>query len=108
MARPKQIVTRDIEVRIRFTSLEKKALELMAEKVGLSVSEYMRRAAFNREVKLRFTAQELILYKELHLFRNHFAAIANLVKSKGGSAELIKAIIQLKEQMETHLKKFEL
>ncbi len=105
MARPKQIVNRDVQVRIRFTPLEKKAVELMAEKVGLSLSEYIRRAAFNREMKMRFTTEELVLYKQLHVFRNNFAAIANLVKSKGGSIELMTAITQLNEQMETHLKK---
>jgi len=106
MARPKQLVTRDVEVRVRFTALEKKAVELMAEKVGLSLSEYIRRSAFNREVKMRFTPEELTLYKQLHIFRNNFAAIANLVKSKAGSIELLTAIIQLKEEMEQHLSKF--
>ncbi|MDO1451523.1 hypothetical protein Q0590_34945 [Rhodocytophaga aerolata] len=107
MARPKQVITRDVEVRVRFTPLEKKAVALMAEKVGLSLSEYIRQAAFNREMKMRFTTEELNLYKQLHIFRNNFAAIANLVKSRTESTELLIAIIQLKEEMEAHLKKFQ-
>ncbi len=107
MARPKQIVTRDIQVRVRFTPLEKKAVELMAERVGLSLSDYIRKAAFNQDIKTRFTPQELALYKELHSFRNNFAAISNILKGKGGSTDLITAITQLKDEMEAHLKKFE-
>jgi len=107
MARPKQLVNRDTEVRIRFTALEKKSLELIAQKTGLSVSAYLRRAAFNQSVQLRFTAEELALYKELHQFRNGLAVIGNLVKMHKGSDELLAAITQLKNQLASHLQKFE-
>jgi hypothetical protein len=106
MARPKEIVTRSKVVPLRVTALEKEALTLMASKAGLSTSDYIRRAAFNQKVNLRFSAEELVLYKELHQFRNHFASIANLVKAHRGSAELLAAITGLKEKMEFHLSKF--
>lgn len=108
MARPKQLVTRAEEVRVRVSALEKKALGLMAEKAGLSVSDYVRRAAFNQQMNVRFSPEELALYKQLHQFRNNFAAIANLIKAKSGTATLIAEIQTLKEQMEAHLKKFDI
>ena len=107
MARPKQIVTRDKTIPVRLSALEKEALELMAEKVGLSVSEYLRRSAFNQPVSVRFSAEELTLYKELHHFRSGLASIANLVRMHKGSAELLAAVTQLKDQLATHLQKFE-
>lgn len=107
MARPKLIATRDKTVPVRLSGLEKEALTIMAEKVGLTVSEYLRRSAFNQSVHLRFSEAELTLYKDLHQFRNQFAWISSLVKRNSGSAELLQGITQLKEAMEAHLQKFE-
>ena len=107
MARPKQLVTRDKTVPVRLSALEKEALELMASKTGLSVSEYLRRSAFNQSVSLRFSEEELALYKQLHEFRTHFLRISNLVKLHQGGAVLLQAIDRLREKMEAHLQKFE-
>jgi hypothetical protein len=107
MARPKQLFTRAEEVRVRVSALEKKALAIMADQAGLSVSDYVRRAAFNQQMNVRFSPEELTLYKQLHNFRNNFAAITNLLKGKQGPTALIAEIQTLKEQMEAHLKKFE-
>ncbi|MCG6191544.1 plasmid mobilization protein [Maribellus maritimus] len=99
--------TQYISFRVSYT--EKKAIILAARAVNLSTSEFARRAALNMKVTLRFSSEELEIYKNLHTYHRNFKAIGNLVKSdyfkKNDTILLeLEEVISL---IKAHLEKFE-
>lgn len=66
-------------IEIRVSYLERSAIELNAEKAGLSVSEYVRDCSLHRVIQARRTSQELQAYQNLSNFRTNFARISNLL-----------------------------
>lgn len=99
--RPPSTAPRTARLALRLYTLEKKAIELAAAKSGMKISAYLREAALGKNIKPRFSQDELELRKILVEYRNNFARISNLVKHKKDFTlplqELIKAIdLQLK------------
>lgn len=105
MPRPEQIVKRSTEIRFRVTPLEKKVIQITADKTGLTVSDYVRKAAMNKTVRVRFSDEELEAYKTLQEYHKHFSRIANLIKGK--DPHLITEIENTQKLIYEHLKKFE-
>lgn len=96
-------------ISFRVSYIEKKAIAMAAETANLSTSEFARRTALNKKVTLRFTEEELEIYKNLHTYHRNFKLISNLIKSpnyqknKMVMQELEEVISLIRE----HLKKFE-
>lgn len=59
------VCTRYISFRV--SNIEKQAIALAAKECGLSISEFSRRAALNMKVTLRFSLEEMKVYKNFML-----------------------------------------
>jgi len=107
MARPKEIVKKDSKIAVRCTALEKKVIEIMADETGLTTSDYIRKCAMNKVVKIRFSSEELEHFRTLQKFHNNFRSIGNLIKgTKGINEETLKEIKQVREEISEQLKRF--
>ena len=105
MPRPKKIVKRDEEIKFRVSPLEKKVIHLTAERAGLNVSDFVRKSALNKTVRVRFTEEELEAYRALQNYYDYFRRITNLIKS-GNNAETLKAIKETQVLIHEHLIRF--
>ncbi|MEM7055783.1 MAG: hypothetical protein AAF392_02785 [Bacteroidota bacterium] len=101
--RPKSSASRNERLTFRVYSLEKKAIELAADKSALRVSDYIRRACLGKTLKPRLTEEELALYRLLIEYRNNFSRISNLMKERH---DFTKELQRLINNLDTHLKKF--
>lgn len=107
MARPEKLVKRITEIKFRATPIEKKVIQLIAEKTGLSVSDFIRKSAMNKTIHRKFTDEELNAYEDLHTFYHNFRRISNLIKaSKEVRPELLCEIKETQSLIYNHLKKF--
>ena len=82
---------------------------MAAKETGLSTSEFARRAALNMKVTLRFSPEEMEVYKNLHVFHRNFKAISNLVKSDyfRKNDTILLELEEMIKQIKAHLEKFE-
>ena len=101
--RKKSSATRDSRLVVRVYYLEKRAIELAAEKSGLTFSEYLRRAALNQPIYYRLTKDELRLYKLLIEYRNNFKRIRNLIRDRQDFTPALQEVI---DAINHQLKKF--
>jgi hypothetical protein len=101
--RPKSAAHRTSRLVFRVYSLEKKAIELAAEKSGLSMSDYIRRCCLGQTVRHRLNQEEFDIYRLLVEYRNNFSRIRNLVKGREDITNELKNVIQT---IDEHLKKF--
>jgi len=105
MPRPTQIVKRSSEIKFRVSALEKKVIQMTADQTGLSVSDFVRKSALNKTVRIRFTEEELIAYKTLQDYYDYFRRISNLIKNNNQD-EVIKAIKETQQLIKEQLTKF--
>jgi hypothetical protein len=103
--RPKSPALRNNRLVFRVYSLEKKAIELAAEKSGLGVSDYIRRSCLNQTIAARLSPEEQEIYRLLVEYRNNFSRIGSLVKDKQDITADLKQVIA---SIDKHLKKFTL
>ncbi len=96
-------------ISFRISNIEKKAITMAAKETGLSTSEFARRAALNMKVTLRFSPEEMEVYKNLHVFHRNFKAISNLVKSDyfRKNDTILLELEEMIKQIKAHLEKFE-
>lgn len=96
-------------ISFRVSNIEKQAIAMAAKECGISTSEFARRAAMNMKVTLRFSPEELEVYKNLHTYHRNFTAISNLIKSKyfKKNDTILLELQQVIEQIKNHLGKFE-
>ena len=96
-------------ISFRVSNIEKKAITMAAKETGLSTSEFARRAALNMKVTLRFSPEEMEVYKNLHVFHRNFKAISNLVKSDyfRKNDTILLELEEMIKQIKAHLEKFE-
>ena len=96
-------------ISFRVSNIEKKAITMAAKETGLSTSEFARRAALNMKVTLRFSPEEMEVYKNLHIFHRNFKAISNLVKSDyfRKNDTILLELEEMIKQLKAHLEKFE-
>jgi hypothetical protein len=103
--RPKSPSHRNARLVFRLYSLEKKAIELAAEKTGLSLSDYIRRCCLEKTIHPRLSKEELDLYRLLVEYRNNFSRISNLIKEREDFTAALREVIS---SIDEHLKKFTL
>lgn len=82
---------------------------MAAKETGLSTSEFARRAALNMKVTLRFSPEEMEVYKNLHVYHRNFKAISNLVKSDyfRKNDTILLELEEMIKLIKSHLEKFE-
>jgi len=101
--RPKSIAHRNARLVFRVYHLEKKAIELAADKSGLAVSDYIRRCSLGQTIRARLSAEEADLYRLLVEYRNNFTRISNLLKEREDITSELKEVIK---NIDKNLKKF--
>lgn len=92
-------------VKFRCSIYEKKLLNIKASSSGLSLSEYIRRAVFEKEITERFKEEHIEIYKMLIKYHNNFKSIGNMYRKR--NPKLTKAIYELADEIKAHLKKFQ-
>ena len=91
-------------IKFRCSLYEKKLLRNRAKRAGISLSEYCRRTAFDRNVIERLTSNQIAHYSMLVQYKNHFSRISNMFKKK--NPKLAEEVAQLAEQIRTHVYHF--
>ncbi|MGJ8548386.1 mobilization protein MbpA [Winogradskyella wichelsiae] len=92
-------------VKFRCSVYEKKLLSIKAAASGLSLSEYIRRAVFEKEIKERFKEEHIEIYKMLIKYHNNFKAIGNMYRKR--NPKLTEAVYELANEIKAHLKKIQ-
>ena len=92
-------------VKFRCSVYEKKLLNVKAKRSGLTLSEYIRRTIFEKEIKERFSEEQIQLYKMLLKYHNNFKSIGNMYRKR--NPKLTEAIYELADEIKVHLKKFQ-
>ena len=92
-------------VKFRCSLYEKKLLKVKATRSGLTLSEYIRRSLFEKEITERFTEEHIELYKMLIKYHNNFKSIGNMYKKR--NPKLTETVYDLANEIKAHLKKFQ-
>ncbi|MHB1105411.1 MAG: mobilization protein MbpA [Lutibacter sp.] len=92
-------------IKFRCSIYEKKLLNIKAKRSGLSLSEYIRRSLFDKEITERFTEEHIQLYKMLIKYHNNFKSIGNMFKKR--NPKLTQEVHDLANEIKAHLKKFQ-
>ncbi len=92
-------------VKFRCSVYEKKLLKVKALRSGLTLSEYIRRSLFEKEITERFTDEHIELYKMLIKYHNNFKSIGNLYRKR--NPKLTETVYDLANEIKAHLKKFQ-
>jgi len=110
MPRKKQIITRSEYISFRVSNIEKKVIELTAKDAGLNSSTFVRRAALNKKVVVRFTPEELQIYNDLQAYHRNFKLIGNLIRGNSfdKKARIQEELFIVMDLIKKHLKFFEI
>lgn len=92
-------------IKFRVSKIEKKIIEKKSERAGLSVSEFVRRLSFEKELKSRLNLEEIECYKSLSKYSDNFRRISNLFKA-GDVTGMKKETLETSRLIREHLKKF--
>ena len=92
-------------VKFRCSIYEKKLLNIKASRCGLSLSEYIRRTIFEKEITERFTEEHIQLYKMLIKYHNNFKSIGNMYRKR--DPKLTEAVYDIANKIKAHLKNFQ-
>lgn len=93
-------------IKIRVSRIEKKVIERKSQKAGLSVSEFVRRLAFEKELKSRLSEEEIECYKSLSKYADNFRKISNLFKL-GDVTGMKQETMEVGKLIREHLKNFQ-
>ena len=91
-------------IQIRCSIYEKKLLKRRAARAGISLSEYLRSTAFERNIIERITPKQLEYYQMLVQYKNNFSRISSMFKKR--DPRLASTVEQLAEEIRAHLKNF--
>lgn len=91
-------------VQFRCSIYEKKLLRVKADKSGLSISEYCRRAAFDDRIIERLTQEQIEMYKMLTKYEINFKRIGNMYRKR--NPKLADEVVQLASEIRHHLLSF--
>ncbi|MDM1370284.1 plasmid mobilization protein [Myroides marinus] len=94
--------TKKIEFRVTLT--EALIIKNKAEKVGCSVSEYIRNTALDYSLAYKLTPDEIEVYKLLNKYADNFRRISNLFKI-GDTTGVKQHTIETANLIRTHLQK---
>lgn len=92
-------------VKFRCSVYEKKLLNIKASSSGLSLSEYIRRAVFEKEITERFKEEHIEIYKMLLKYHNNFKSIGNMYRKR--NPKLTETVYDLANEIKAHLKRFQ-
>jgi len=92
-------------VKFRCTVYEKKLLQVKAKRSGLSLSEFIRRVALEKEIKERVSEDHMEIYKSLVKFHNNFKSIGNMFRKK--DPKLSEAVYKIAADIKLHLQRVE-
>ncbi len=93
-------------IKFRVSGIEKRIIEKKSEKAGLSVSEFVRRLTFEKDLKSRLTEEEIECYKNLAKYSDNFRRISNLFKL-GDVTGMKQETLEASRLIREHLKKFQ-
>ena len=88
-------------IKFRCSIYEKKMLRIRAKQSGLSLSEFCRRAIYEKEIKERLSDDQIEIYKTLLKFHNNFKSIGNMFRKK--DPKLTNAVYKLADEIKSHL-----
>ena len=88
-------------IQFRCSIYEKKLLKIKAKKVGLTLSEYCRRAAFDHRTIERLTEEQIEMYQTLVKYQNNFKLIGNMFRKR--NPKLANEVMQLAHEIRQHL-----
>tara|TARA_R110000868_G_scaffold14218_2_gene66165 strand:+ start:1486 stop:1782 length:297 start_codon:yes stop_codon:yes gene_type:complete len=91
-------------VQFRCSIYEKKLLRVKADRSGLSISEYCRRAAFDDRIIERLTQEQIEMYKMLTKYEINFKRIGNMYRKR--NPKLADEVVQLANEIRKHLLSF--
>ncbi len=91
-------------VQFRCSIYEKKLLKVKAQKSGLSISEYCRRAAFDDRIIERLTVEQIEMYQMLVKYQTNFKLIGNMFRKR--NPKLADEVTQLANEIRLHLLSF--
>ncbi|WP_431126214.1 mobilization protein MbpA [Flagellimonas flava] len=91
-------------VKFRCTMYEKKLLLAKSRLCGLSLSEFLRRAAMEQATIERLSEEEIEIYQMLAKYHNNFKSIGNMFRKK--SPKLTEMVYETAKQIKEHLKRF--
>jgi len=91
-------------VQFRCSIYEKKLLKVKADKSGLSISEYCRRAAFDDRIIERLTGEQIEMYQMLVKYQTNFKLIGNMYRKR--NPKLAVEVVKLADEIRQHLLNF--
>tara|TARA_B100002049_G_C15988818_1_gene336388 strand:+ start:24 stop:320 length:297 start_codon:yes stop_codon:yes gene_type:complete len=91
-------------IQVRCSIYEKKLLQRRAARAGISLSEYIRATAFDKNIVERITPEQLEFYKMLVQSKNNFTRIGNMFRKR--DPKLVREVEDLAKEIRTHLKNF--
>ena len=91
-------------IQVRCSIYEKKLLQRRAARAGISLSEYIRATAFDKNIVERITPEQLETYQMLVQYKNNFTRIGNMFKKR--NTKLVREVEDLAKEIRTHLKNF--
>lgn len=91
-------------IQFRCSIYEKKLLRVKADRSGLSISEYCRRAAFDDRIIERLTQEQIEMYKMLSRYETNFKLIGNMFRKR--NPKLADEVVQLASEIRRHLLSF--
>ena len=92
-------------VKFRCSVYEKKLLKVKAKNTGLTLSEYIRRSVFEKEITERFSEEHINIYKMLIKYHNNFKSIGNMFKKR--DPKLTQKVHELANEIKGHLNNFQ-
>lgn len=88
-------------IKFRCSIYEKKLLKIKAKHSGLTLSEFCRRAVYEKEIKERLSDDHIAIYKTLVKFHNNFKSIGNMFSKK--DPKLTREVYALANAIKMHL-----
>ena len=95
---------REHKIEFRVTLTESLLIKTKADKIGCSVSEYLRNTALGYALSYKLTQDEIEVYILLNKFADNFRRIGNLFKL-GDTTGVKKATIETANLIRDHLQK---
>jgi hypothetical protein len=92
-------------VKFRCSIYEKKLLNIKATRSGMTLSEYIRRTVFEKEITERLTEEHIQLYKMLIKYHNNFKDIGNMYTKR--DPKLKEAVCEIAKEIKAHFKNFQ-
>lgn len=91
-------------LRFRVSNSEYYIIKNKAKQAGITISEYVRSRALDYDLTYKLTEEEIIVYKQLNSFSDHFRRISNLFKL-GDITKVKEVSVETAELIREHLEK---